>query len=698
MAPSSSRSLKRKRGSVKTARQDADDEAVLEAAEDSNPDLVKSVHAVTAATGAQAPPSVQVEQPALLRLEVSQLLLPRNSHVESLIRWKQEQQNEAGGLPTTEEEEEWKGVDSEEEDKDGEENSEEESETVEEEAKEEGKSGRSSTAAGRVRTRAQFRQQQQEETQQRLEEQQELQEEQEEDEGGEEDSDYQEDSDMLLPSYSDSGRESESETDGKSSDDSDDSSDDDEEQHEAEEFDEEEDGERRTMRTRSQGADVDSPAPASETSSAGAVTFEHRDNAAMQLFLQDTQHPSLFTRRHPINIFTHLTSHRHDRRSRLAQRHLASRFVPSRCALTVEFQAPVFCGQFTRAGNTFCSASQDGIIRLYHSPSTDMHSRSHSHSHSNSHPTSPSQSPSPSSPLSPFKVIEAKDVGFAVLDLAHSPDERFVIYSSWSHCVHMCNVAGDFELHESLQLLPESYAEAAAMFGIRFSPSGQEVLAGLNGGHVLLYDLNQQKNRYCIRRAHNRDINSVVFLDAGGELFATGGDDAVVRVWDVRSKVCVGGFAGHVGGITCVAALQGGQYLLSNSKDHALKLWDLRTLHTPATLQSLANIPAFDYRWVEFSRLSSTTKGAADSSLCTFLGHSVQNTLIRCSFSPAGTFVCSGSADGCVYIWNTLTGSLAQVLKGHHNVVRDVSWHPHTPQILTSSWDGSNKLWTHTHH
>jgi WD40 repeat protein len=78
-----------------------------------------------------------------------------------------------------------------------------------------------------------------------------------------------------------------------------------------------------------------------------------------------------------------------------------------------------------------------------------------------------------------------------------------------------------------------------------------------------------------------------------------------------------------------------------------------------------------------------------DTSVMTYRGHSVLNTLIRCHFSPAFStgqrYVYTGCAAGRVVIYDLLTGEMESVLKGHRACVRDVSWHPYLPELVSTS-------------
>ena len=49
--------------------------------------------------------------------------------------------------------------------------------------------------------------------------------------------------------------------------------------------------------------------------------------------------------------------------------------------------------------------------------------------------------------------------------------------------------------------------------------------------------------------------------------------------------------------------------------------------------------------------------------------------------------------DGCVYVYDVVSGAMVRRLEGHTAAVRDVSWHPTQPLLASSSWDGTFILW-----
>lgn len=164
-----------------------------------------------------------------------------------------------------------------------------------------------------------------------------------------------------------------------------------------------------------------------------------------------------------------------------------------------------------------------------------------------------------------------------------------------------------------------------------------------------------------------------------------------------------------------------------------MKLWDLRKMH-PAEKLDTYNAAKymtsrFDYRGGRYEDHDYSGPHPDDCSVVTFRGHSVLRTLIRCHFSPPGStdsrYVYTGSADGSVYVYN-LDSTLAKKIDvekatlhtrppptredmersywgtgtGWSTCVRDVSWHPFSPVIAATSWNGYGGLYgtctTHT--
>jgi WD repeat-containing protein 23 len=284
------------------------------------------------------------------------------------------------------------------------------------------------------------------------------------------------------------------------------------------------------------------------------------------------------------------------------------------------------------------------------------------------------------------KTIDARDVGWSIIDIDHSPDRRWVAYSSWSDYVFLCNAFGSHELHEGLHF---GTSGGMCKFGIKFSPDSREILAGCSQGYFILYDI-ERKTQVCITDGHSDDINSVCYVSDNPNLFATASDDTYCCVWDKRVQAddgCVGHFGGHLLGLTCVATKGDERYLLTNGKDQMMKLWDMRNLAAGRPTVRQHGGFGFDYRYQRFS--SQGRRLRSDTSLLTFSGHHIQRTLIRCNFSPVACsgqrFVYSGCASGRVVVYDILIGEMVHTIHSHNSIVRDVSWHPTFPSIATAS-------------
>lgn len=87
---------------------------------------------------------------------------------------------------------------------------------------------------------------------------------------------------------------------------------------------------------------------------------------------------------------------------------------------------------------------------------------------------------------------------------------------------------------------------------------------------------------------------------------------------------------------------------------------------------------------------------ASQTLLSRFNGHKSSNLVIKSCFGGVErSFVVSGSEDGQIYVYHSISGRLLQKLKGHTDAVNSVAWHPTNPRMFASASDDSTvRIWT----
>ncbi|KDN37936.1 WD40 repeat-like protein [Tilletiaria anomala UBC 951] len=369
--------------------------------------------------------------------------------------------------------------------------------------------------------------------------------------------------------------------------------------------------------------------------------------------------------------------------------------------------------------------------------------------------------------LHQLKSVRGRVGGWTVTDAVLSPDNLWMIYATASSAVTLIptsheqagdnageddggatpaaayssadqrQVVLDFGAADEASGRGRDTRDSSPIWSLSFSGDSKEIIAGAKNGEICVYDI-EARCRVLGIDAHNDDVNAVCFADDHAQnMLISGSDDSFVKVWDRRSLSggkAAGWLPGHTEGISYLCPKGDGRYLLSNGKDQACKLWDLRMMKSEGSVDRTTHfgIPRFDYRTTRYPR-PRYMNHPQDASVMSYRGHSVLYTLVRCRFSPASTtgqqYVYSGSADGRIHIWS-LDGQLIQVLDrakaqsifntrddiwGSRGVlpaadplapvseferakldlaprtnfcVRDVSWSPTEPVLMSASWEG----------
>lgn len=384
----------------------------------------------------------------------------------------------------------------------------------------------------------------------------------------------------------------------------------------------------------------------------------------------------------------------------LDQRIVAQQMIPtSEADMLIHYPAPVYCGQFSEDGNFFYACAKDFKVRMYDT----------------------------SNPYNwrYYKTASYNWGQWTLTDAHLSPDNKWLAYTSLQPHVSFCptdpNDKGDpyqLDLGAGPRHTPWGYRARGnfAIWSIRFSGDGRELIAGNNASSIVVYDIESRQVLHNVA-GHDDDVNAVCFANPKDpHVLYSGSDDQVIKVWDRRSMADgreAGAFVGHVEGLTYLDSKGDGRYLLSNGKDQTMKLWDLRmamsTHHYEARNPRQHTMDTdYDYRMEDYDFERQWFRHPDDNSVVTFRGHKVHGTLIRCHFSPPGStdsrYVYSGSHDGRIYVWNmdatiaatidvgTATHWAGQIpgggrawRRGNPNrwncCVREPYWHPNAPII-----------------
>lgn len=142
-----------------------------------------------------------------------------------------------------------------------------------------------------------------------------------------------------------------------------------------------------------------------------------------------------------------------------------------------------------------------------------------------------------------------------------------------------------------------------------------------------------------------------------GKKVISGSKDHSIRVWDVKTGQCVRTFYGHTHFVNAVALALDGNCIVSASHDGTIRVWDLE----------------------------------AGECLKTLEGH--KGTVNTVAIAPDGKTIVSGGADKTVRIWSLKTGQCDVILKGHTSYVEAVAVIPDGNTIVSGSTDETLRIW-----
>ncbi|XP_053502779.1 autophagy-related protein 16-1 isoform X1 [Ictalurus furcatus] len=239
----------------------------------------------------------------------------------------------------------------------------------------------------------------------------------------------------------------------------------------------------------------------------------------------------------------------------------------------------------------------------------------------------------------------------------------------------------------------------AGITSIEFDSTGSYLLAASNDFASRIWTVDDYRLRHTLT-GHSGKVLSARFLLDNARV-VSGSYDRTLKLWDLRSKVCTKTvFAGS----SCNDIVCTEQCVMSGHFDKKVRFWDIRAESTVCELELLGRVTSLD---LNHDRTELLTCSRDDLlKIIDLRNNAVRQTFsadhfkcgsdfTRVTFSPDGSYVAGGSADGVLYVWNVLTGKVEIKLdKGHSSSINAVSWSPSGSYVLSVEKSSKAVLWS----
>lgn len=260
-----------------------------------------------------------------------------------------------------------------------------------------------------------------------------------------------------------------------------------------------------------------------------------------------------------------------------------------------------------------------------------------------------------------------------------------------------------------IQLATKIPSGGGGVLAIAFTPDGKSVAAGGDDGIIRFWDIDKHKVIAQLE-GHNGNIRSIA-IDASGKYLASGGGDTTVRVWDLTTHEELVKLEGHSSNILCVAFSAAGNMLASGDENSTLNLWnwkDESVYGDPFRFSGAASSCNFS------PDNNMLVAGSWDSNIYLFNAApdpnsplintgkmSVGDVVIGVTFSPDNGMIYVANKERTVTVWDTKTQKSVNTFplytkkanKGHKDVLMAFAVSPNGEIFATGSMDSTAMLW-----
>ena len=227
------------------------------------------------------------------------------------------------------------------------------------------------------------------------------------------------------------------------------------------------------------------------------------------------------------------------------------------------------------------------------------------------------------------------------------------------------------------------------------SPDGSRVAVLDADRQAAVWELSPPRGKFPFRLSAQR-MRDAVFTPNGEGLYSCGFDD-VIRLWSIETRKPLLTYAGHKGGVNCLALTRKGDVLVSGGlKDGIIRVWDTKTTgrrkNFPGHKGQVLSVGISRDGKQLFSAGSDGTVRVRDFHSGNPIRRLTFKSLLACAWSPNGTQALVALPKGMVALCNLKTGVEVCRFKAHETSVSAVSFSRDGRQALTGG-DKDVALW-----
>ena len=216
-------------------------------------------------------------------------------------------------------------------------------------------------------------------------------------------------------------------------------------------------------------------------------------------------------------------------------------------------------------------------------------------------------------------------------------------------------------------------------------------------GNVRLWQLTSDTPQMLAEFPHPGRVRCIAFT-ADGARIATGGEDQLIRVFDINSREPVATLAEHTGKVRSLAYTSDSRTLFSSANDAAIIAWDLSTEKSSNTEHLSANpicsAISPNGKWFVFG----TEAGVLGVRLLAGDGESkdipVSKQWLRCvAISSDSQTLATGTQDGEIALWNLETGIKLAEFSKQPSPIMSLSFSADNRTLTAGLYSGQLVFW-----